>query len=70
MTYKENCGIMKERRQGLNALNAGATLANIHITTIHTAKKKFETYKESCEYCSYAFRGKIKKYYSGWIEGE
>lgn len=53
-----------------NALNAGATLDNIHITTIHTTKKKFGTYKESCENCSYAFKGKIKKNYSGWIEGD
>lgn len=52
-----------------HALNAGAELKNLHITTIHTTKKRFGRYKESCENCTYAFRGKILENYSGWIKG-
>ncbi len=52
------------------ALNDGAKLENLHITTIHTTKKHFGKYKESCENCTYAFRDKIFINYSGWKRGE
>ena len=51
------------------ALNDGAKLKNLHITTIHTTKKQFGKYKESCENCTYAFKGRILENYSGWIDG-
>lgn len=48
------------------ALNAGADIHHLHITTIHTIKSQFGRYKESCENCKYAFKGKVKANYSGW----
>lgn len=52
-----------------NALNSGAELSHLHLTTIHVTKSSFGKYKESCENCTYAFRGRVKKNYSGWKEG-
>ena len=52
------------------ALNGGANIKNLHITTIHTTKSKFGNYKESCENCCYAFKGKVKANYSGWKDEE
>lgn len=52
-----------------HALNDGAELKNLHITTIHTSKKQFGEYKKSCENCTYAFHGRILNNYSGWING-
>lgn len=49
-----------------HALNTGANFKNLHITTIHTTKNQFGKYKESCENCKYAFKGKVKANYSGW----
>ena len=51
------------------ALNDGAKLEDLHITTIHTTKKQFGKYKAACENCTYAFRGKISENYSGWGNG-
>ena len=51
-----------------NALNDGAQLKNLHITTINATKKKFGTYKPSCENCKHTFKGKVKENYSGWVE--
>lgn len=48
------------------ALNAGARIENLHLTTIHTTKSQFGNYKESCENCRFAFKGKVKANYSGW----
>lgn len=48
------------------ALNAGARIENLHLTTIHTTKSQFGDYKESCENCRFAFKGKVKANYSGW----
>lgn len=49
-----------------NALNAGASLRNLHITTIHTTKHSMGKPKAACENCTYSFRGKIKRNYTGW----
>lgn len=51
------------------ALNAGAELQHLHMTTIHTTKSQFGEYKPSCENCTYTFKGRIKKNYSGWVDG-
>ena len=48
------------------ALNDGASLSNLHMTTIHTTKKKFGEYKPSCANCIHTFKGRIKENYSGW----
>lgn len=53
------------------ALNAGAELGNLHMTTIHTTKKQFGKYKRACENCTYTFKDRIRRNYSGWFkEGE
>lgn len=49
-----------------NALNAGAKLSNLHITTIHTTKNNFGKNKRACENCTYSFKGKVKRNYTGW----
>lgn len=51
------------------ALNDGADLRNLHMTTIHATKSQFGSYKVSCENCKYAFFGRIKENYSGWKDG-
>ena len=48
------------------ALNDGAYINHLHITTIHTTKSQFGKYKESCENCKAAFKGKVRANYSGW----
>ena len=48
------------------ALNAGAKLENLHITTIHTTKSSFGNSKHACKNCTYAFKDKIKKNNTGW----
>lgn len=48
------------------ALNDGADISHLHITTIHAGKNQFGNYKESCENCQYAFKGGVKANYSGW----
>jgi len=48
------------------ALNAGAKLENLHITTIHTTKNNFGTNKHACQNCTHAFKGKVKKNNTGW----
>ena len=49
-----------------NALNAGAQLKNLYMTTIHTYESDFGKLKHACENCTYAFKGKIKGNYAGW----
>lgn len=48
------------------ALNDGASIRHLHITTIHATKSQFGEYKVSCENCKYAFQGKVRANYSGW----
>jgi len=50
------------------ALNDGAKLCNLHITTINATKKSFGKYKPSCENCTNTFKGRVKENYSGWID--
>ena len=49
-----------------NALNAGAKLHNLYMTTIHTYENDFGKLKHACENCTYTFRGKIRENYAGW----
>lgn len=49
-----------------NALNSGAKLENLFITTIHTHESDFGKLKHACENCTYAFKGKIRVNYAGW----
>lgn len=51
-----------------SALNAGAKLENLHITTIHTTKNSMGKAKQACENCTVAFKGRIKENYTGWKE--
>lgn len=51
-----------------NALNAGAKLENLHISTIHTTASSFGKPKESCLNCTYSFKGKVKRNYTGWFK--
>ena len=53
--------------QSINkALNAGAKLENICITTIHATKTQMGRLKKACKNCTYTFKGKIKANYAGW----
>lgn len=49
-----------------HALNAGAKLENLYMTTIHVTKKQFGSKKAACENCTYAFKGKVKDNFSDW----
>jgi hypothetical protein len=52
------------------ALNNGAKLENLHLTTLDVSKKNMRKHKFigkcSCENCVYAFKGKIKRNNTGW----
>ena len=48
------------------ALNDGAKLENLHMTTINTVERFFGRDKLACENCTYAFKGKIKRNNTGW----
>lgn len=48
------------------ALNAGASLANLQVMTIHTTRKGFGKLKCACENCTAAFKGNVAGNYSGW----
>ncbi|WP_034467762.1 hypothetical protein [Butyrivibrio proteoclasticus] len=52
------------------ALNDGAKLKDLHITTIHTESKSMGNPKEACENCTYAFKKKIKHNNTGWHKKE
>lgn len=52
-----------------HALNNGAKLKNLHISTIHTTVGSMGKSKEACENCTYAFKGKIKHNNTGWHKG-
>lgn len=49
-----------------NALNAGAKLENLHLSTIHTTTGSMGQKKPACMNCTYSFKGKIKRNYTGW----
>lgn len=52
-----------------NALNDGAKLENLYMSTIHTTKFNFGDLKSACENCTYTFKGRIIENYAGWFEG-
>lgn len=55
--------------QAINkALNSGAKMENLYIFTIHTTPKSFGQPKPACKNCTFAFKGKVKKNHTGWIE--
>ena len=53
-----------------NALNDGAKLENLHITTLDVKKKHIRSHniigKCACENCTYTFKGKVKNNNTGW----
>lgn len=51
-----------------NALNAGAKLENLHLTTIHTTSGSMGQKKPACQNCTYSFRGRIRRNYTGWYK--
>ena len=51
-----------------SALNAGAKLENLHIYTIGTGRNDFGIPKPSCLNCTSAYRGRIKRNNTGWVE--
>ncbi|MBR0529341.1 MAG: hypothetical protein IJJ76_06180 [Ruminococcus sp.] len=52
------------------ALNDGADISNLHLTTVHATKGRLGEYKPSCENCTYTFKGKVSENYSGWLGEE
>lgn len=52
-----------------NALNAGAKLENLYMSTIYTTKSSFGCLKSACENCTYTFKGKIIENFAGWFKG-
>lgn len=50
------------------ALNDGASLENLHLTTIHTTNSRFGEYKPACENCTHTFRDVVNENYSGWTD--
>ena len=50
------------------ALNAGAKLENLHLTTIHTTSGSMGQKKPACQNCTYSFRGRIRRNYTGWYK--
>ena len=53
-----------------NALNAGAKLENLHLSTIHTTTDSMGKTKQACKNCTYSFKGKVKRNYTGWYAEE
>lgn len=51
-----------------NALNAGAKLENLHLTTIHTTSGSIGKKKAACKNCTYSFKSRVKRNYTGWYE--
>ena len=50
------------------ALNDGAKLSNLHITTIHTTKNRMGDGKRACENCTYSFKRRISHNNTGWFK--
>lgn len=48
------------------ALNAGAKLENLYISTIHTTAKQFGQSKKACKNCTFALKWRIKENHTGW----
>ncbi|MCI9080688.1 MAG: hypothetical protein HFH68_17585 [Lachnospiraceae bacterium] len=48
-----------------NALNVGAKLESLYMSTIHTTKSSFGCLKSACENCTYIFKGKIIENFAG-----
>ena len=48
------------------ALNAGASIGNLHIRTICADERRFGQDKPACLNCTHAFKGRVKGNYSGW----
>ena len=53
-----------------NALNDGAKLENLYMSTVYTTNSSFGDLKCACENCTYTFKEKIIENYAGWFEGE
>lgn len=53
-----------------NALNGGAKLENLHLTTLDVKRKNIRSHSKigkcSCENCTAAFKGRVKKNNTGW----
>lgn len=49
------------------ALHAGANISNLHIYTIGTTKNDFGSDKVSCANCTAAYKGKVRRNNTGWI---
>ena len=50
------------------ALKSGANLKNIRIYVVNVRPDKFGTKKKSCENCTFIYKGRIKKNYTGWCD--
>lgn len=50
------------------ALNDGAKLENLHLTTIYTTSSNMGKKKTACKNCTYSFKGKVKRNYTGWYK--
>ncbi len=50
------------------ALNDGAKLKNLHITTIHTTQSSMGKSKNACQNCTHSFKYKVKRNYTGWFK--
>lgn len=53
-----------------NALNNGAKLENLHLSTIHTTVDNMGKTKRACKNCTFSFKGKLKRNYTGWYTEE
>lgn len=53
-----------------NALNGGARLEDLHITTIHASANRMGESKAACQNCTYSFKGRVKRNYTGWYTEE
>ena len=53
-----------------NALNDGAKLEDLHLTTIHASQNRMGEPKSSCQNCTYSFKGRVKRNYTGWYTEE
>ena len=55
-----------------NALNDGAKLENLHITTLNVCRRNIRMHKiigkKACENCTATFKGRIKENNTGWEE--
>ena len=66
LNFNKNVSNCAESHAINQALNEGAKLENLHMTTINTVERFFGRDKLACENCTYAFKGKIKRNNTGW----